>query len=57
MAEDVNVRCQARVLRLQPGTEHIKPSAALRIEHYEFLPRELAPIQSHYSEEVHLSRA
>ena len=52
MAEDLSVRCRARVLRLQPGADHGKVTAALRIEHYEFLPHEVAPVHTH-SEELH----
>src|SRR5512141_2154259 len=52
MSEDLNVRCRARVLRLQDAGDHGKFEAALRIEHYEFLPRESAPVHAHVSEEI-----
>ena len=52
MAEDLSVRCRAKVLRFQPGVDHSKPPVALRIEHYEFLPREVAPVPTH-SEILH----
>lgn len=45
MAEDTSVRCQARVVRLQANADHGKPNVAIRIEHYEFLPRQFAPVQ------------
>lgn len=44
MAEALSVRCRARVLRVQPSDGHSKATAALRIEHYEFLPREVTPV-------------
>jgi hypothetical protein len=47
MAEDLSVRCRAKVLRFQPGLDHSKPAVALRIEHYEFLPREVSPVPTH----------
>jgi hypothetical protein len=52
MADDLSVRCRARVLRLQPDVDRGKPAVALRIEHYEFLPRGIAPVHAH-SEELH----
>ena len=52
MSEDLGVRCRAKVLRLQEAGDHGKFAAALRIEHYEFLPRESAPVHAHVSEEV-----
>ena len=52
MAEDLSVRCRAKVLRFQPGCDHSKPAVALRIEHYEFLQREVAPVPTH-SEVLH----
>lgn len=51
MAENLSVRCRARVLRFQP-VDNVRPAVALRIEHYEFLPREIAPVPAH-SEELH----
>jgi hypothetical protein len=47
MVENLAVRCRAKVLRMQPGTDHHHPTAAIRIEHYEFLPREVAPVHTH----------
>ncbi len=44
MAENPGVRCRARVLRVQPAADHSHPTVALRIEHYEFLAREVAPV-------------
>ena len=52
MSEDLSVRCRARVVRVQSGADHSKPDVALRIEHYEFLPREAAPVPAHSSEEL-----
>lgn len=48
MAENVAVRCRARVLRVQPTDGHSRAIVALRIEHYEFLPREVVPVQPHH---------
>ena len=53
MAETLGVRCRARVLRLQGAADHSNPAVALRIEHYEFLAHEVAPISAHSSAEVH----
>lgn len=44
MAENPGVRCRARVLRVQPAADHSHPTVALRIEHYEFLAREVTPV-------------
>ena len=44
MGENPGVRCRARVLRVQATGNHSQPTIALRIEHYEFLPREVAPV-------------
>lgn len=44
MAENPGVRCRARVLRVEPAADHCHPTVALRIEHYEFLAREVAPV-------------
>ncbi|HET8825224.1 MAG TPA: PilZ domain-containing protein [Terriglobales bacterium] len=44
MAENVGVRCRARVVRIQSAADHSQPTIALRIEHYEFLTREVAPV-------------
>jgi len=48
MAENPGVRCRARVLRVQAANDHCR--VALRIEHYEFLPREVVPAHSHSQE-------
>jgi hypothetical protein len=39
LADDMSVCCRARVLRLQDNQEGGKPAVAVKIEHYEFLPR------------------
>ena len=57
MVEHGSVRCKARVLRLHTGSDHGQPAVALRIEHYEFLPREVTPIHLHSSVPVHVSQA
>jgi hypothetical protein len=57
MVENGSVRCRARVLRLHTGCDHAQPSVALRIEHYEFLPREVTPVHLHSSATVHASQA
>lgn len=46
LAEQMSVRCRARVVR-QQGDNRGKLAVGLRIEHYDFLPRELAPLQQH----------
>ncbi len=46
MADDLSVRCRARVLRVEPAADHSKATVALRIEHYEFLPREVTPVHA-----------
>jgi hypothetical protein len=56
MVENGSVRCRARVLRLHTGCDHAQPSVALRIEHYEFLPREVTPVHLHPSATAHASR-
>jgi PilZ domain len=55
MAEDTSVRCRARVLRLQGNAERGKPTVAVRIEHYEFLPRDVLPVQ-HVEAELQVTR-
>ena len=45
LAEDMSVRCRARVVRLERDHERGKPAIAVRIDHYEFLPREFAVVQ------------
>lgn len=39
LTEEMNVRCRARVLRLEMDRGG-KPAVGLKIEHYEFLPRD-----------------
>ena len=57
LAEQMSVRCRARVLRQQGDGDRGKLAVALRIEHYDFLPRELAPLQQHAPSGAALSRA
>jgi hypothetical protein len=52
MSENLAVRCRAKVLRTEPGTDQSHPMVAIRIEHYEFLPREVTPVNTH-SEALH----
>ncbi|MBV9623697.1 MAG: PilZ domain-containing protein [Acidobacteria bacterium] len=51
LTEDMNVCCRARVLRLE-NDRGDRPAVAVKIEHYEFLPREInsAP---HTADETH----
>jgi len=42
LAEEMNVRCSARVLRFEFHRERATPAAAVKIERYEYLPRHLA---------------
>jgi hypothetical protein len=55
MSEGMSVRCRAKVLRLHEGVDHGKFAAALRIEHYEFLPREMTPVDARSSAELQAS--
>jgi len=57
MVENGSVRCRARVLRLHTESDHGQPAVALRIEHYEFLPREVTPIHVHSPAPAHASQA
>jgi|tagenome__1003787_1003787.scaffolds.fasta_scaffold20634735_2 hypothetical protein len=57
LGEDMSVRCQAHVLRLETGSTRAKPATAVKIEHYDFVPREFTPLQQRLSGGVHLSRA
>ncbi len=50
MAENMGVRCRARVLRVKASDDHSNATVALRIEHYEFLPREVTPVHAHSAE-------
>jgi hypothetical protein len=52
MAEDMSVCCRARVLRLQKDQEGGKAAVAVKIEHYEFLPRQLA-VPARLGHEIH----
>jgi hypothetical protein len=50
LTEEMNVRCSARVLRLESDREFGRPAVAVKIERYEYLPRQLAvphPISNH----------
>jgi hypothetical protein len=50
LTEEMSVRCSARVLRLEFHQERAKPAAAVKIERYEYLPRQMAaphPVSSH----------
>lgn len=42
LTEEMNVRCSARVLRFEFHRERAQPAAAVKIERYEYLPRQLA---------------
>src|SRR5712692_3019755 len=53
LAEDMSVCCRARVLRLESHREEAKPAVAVRIEHYEFLHREVPVLQRHTPAEIH----
>jgi PilZ domain-containing protein len=50
LTEEMHVRCSARVLRLDFQRQREKPAVAVRIENYEYLPRQLAmphPVLNH----------
>jgi PilZ domain len=47
LAEDMSVRCRARVLRLESHRKEEKPAIAVRIEHYEFLHHQVPVLQQH----------
>lgn len=57
LAEQMSVRCRARIIRQQGDGDRGKVAVALRIEHYDFLPRELTPLQQHAPIVPALSRA
>jgi len=57
LGEDMSVRCRAHVLRLEPDNGRGNPATAVQIEHYDFVPRELTPLQQHLSGGVHVTRA
>jgi hypothetical protein len=50
LTEEMSVRCSARVLRLELDREFGKPAVAVKIERYEYLPRQLTvphPVSGH----------
>jgi PilZ domain len=50
LTEEMSVRCSARVLRVEFDREFGKPAVAVKIERYEYLPRQLAglhPVSGH----------
>jgi PilZ domain len=51
LADDMNVCCRARVMRREQA-ETGKPAVALRIEHYEFLYRDIAPLENQATREM-----
>jgi hypothetical protein len=53
LAEDMSVCCRARVLRRESHRDEEKPAVAVRIEHYEFLLRQVPVLQQHATTEVH----
>lgn len=53
LAEDMSVCCRARVLRRESHRDEEKPAVAVRIEHYEFLLRQVPVLQPHAPTEVH----
>jgi hypothetical protein len=55
LANDMNVCCRARVLR-QEQADGGKPAVALRIEHYQFLYRDIAPLEEHAAKDVPVVR-
>ena len=57
LGEDMSVRCRAHVLRLEPDPSRDKPAIAVQIEHYDFVPRELTPLNQPLSGGMHVSRA
>jgi hypothetical protein len=56
LAEDMNVCCRARVVRREQA-EGGKPAVAVRIEHYEFLHRDMPALQDEPAKDVPLARA
>lgn len=57
LAGNMSVCCQARVLRLDRHRDHGTPTVAVKIEHYEFLPREIKAVEPHASEEIPAARS
>jgi PilZ domain len=57
LSDQMSVRCRARVLRLQGDGDGGKLAVAVKIEHYDFLPRELTPLQQHAISHAPASRA
>jgi hypothetical protein len=45
LAGNMSVCCQARVLRRMTDHDSGKPAVAVRIEHFEFLPREITVLR------------
>jgi hypothetical protein len=55
LAEEMSVRCSARVLRFEFHRERAQPAAAVKIERYEYLPRQLA-VSHAVSNSTHTAR-
>lgn len=55
LAEEMSVRCRARVMRVEPDRDLGKPAVAVKIEHYEFLPRQFATVE-HTHHEIQAGR-
>lgn len=56
LADDMNVCCKARVLRREKA-DGGKPAVALRIEHYDFLYRDIGPVGDHAPKEMPVVRS
>jgi hypothetical protein len=56
LGEDMSVRCRTQVLRLEPDHARGKPAVAVKIEHYDFVRRELVPVHQQANREMHVSR-
>lgn len=56
LADRMSVRCRARVLRVQHDADRGKLAVAVKIEHYDYLPRELTPLQHDALAGIHVSR-
>lgn len=56
LGEDMSVRCRTQVLRLESDHARGKPAVAVKIEHYDFVRRELVPVHQESPREVHVSR-
>jgi len=55
LAEDMNVRCRAKVLRRETP-DNAKPAVALRIEHYDFLYHAAPALEDHASKQMPVIR-